>query len=754
MRFFTLVFAVNLIAQQVSAQPAITSFTPTSGPVGTTVTITGTNFSTNPADNIVYFGATKATVTTASATSLTVTVPGGATYEPITVTTNNLTGYSAAPFIVTFTGGGSFGAQAFYETGDYPRFVSTGDLDGDGKADMVIANQWAGTISVFRNTGNAGLISFANKVDYGTGGDPFCISIDDLDGDGKRDLSIVNYSSNTISIFRNTSIPGSISFGAKSDYTTGTYPRSISVADIDGDGRPDLAVANSESNTVSIFRNTSSLGAIAFAAKNDYSTGTYAISVAAGDLDADSKPDLIVANYFSNTISVFRNTGTPGNISFAAKTGHATGLQPYSVAVGDFDGDNSPDVAVLNVNDYDVSILRNTTVGGSISFAARVDFTTGIEPIGVTIADLDGDGKPDMAIANLSSKTFSILHNNSVEGIVSFAEKTDYIIASDPQSIAACDFDGDGKPDIAVLNSGSGTAFNKVLVTRNTIAPVISAVTDITSSQALVHWYPFANAVSYLVRKYPLATSGYSYYPPVTDTSRKINNMAANSVYSVEVKAVLDNNDTTDWSAPFSFTTANTCNTPYNLQVKDIIDTAALLSWYPPLTPVSGFQLRYKVSGTSNWIIKVKAAAARKIILTRLKPATMYKWQMRSICTSNDITNWIDGPGFTTTTPVVASLNEAAISSNNIRLNSSLQIIPNPSKGNFTIHMQLPAKDALTTLALYNSLGERVWQLQAGMLSGAVTKSITLDNKLSSGMYILRIERNDVQLMQKVLVTK
>lgn len=94
-------------ATPTSPPPTITSFTPTSGPVGTTVTISGSNFSSTAANNIVYFGAVKATVTAATSTSLSVTVPTGATYAPITVTVNGLTTYSQAPFILTFSGGGA-----------------------------------------------------------------------------------------------------------------------------------------------------------------------------------------------------------------------------------------------------------------------------------------------------------------------------------------------------------------------------------------------------------------------------------------------------------------------------------------------------------------------------------------------------------------------------------------------------------------------------------------------------------------------
>ena len=193
-----------------SQVPTITSFSPTSGLVGTTVTITGTNFSSTAADNIVFFGATQANVTAASNTELTVTVPAGATYQPITVLVDGLLAYSSAPFVVTFLGGGiidasSFDAKVDFTTGTNPYSVSIGDLDGDGKADLAVANWGSNTVSVFRNTSTApGVISYATKVDFTTGRRPESVSIGDLDGDGKVDLAVENYGSHTVSVFRNT----------------------------------------------------------------------------------------------------------------------------------------------------------------------------------------------------------------------------------------------------------------------------------------------------------------------------------------------------------------------------------------------------------------------------------------------------------------------------------------------------------------------------------------------------------------------
>ena len=489
-----LIFSTILSAQV----PTITSFAPTSGPIGTSVTITGTNFDATPANNIVFFGATMATVSTATATELTVTVPVGATYQPITVLVNGLVAYSATPFTVTFGGAGidatSFATKVDYTAGAFPRSVAIGDLDGDGKADLAVSNQFSNTVSVFRNTSTSGTIdatSFATKVDYTTGSNPIFVSIGDLDGDGKADLAVTNQFSNTVSVFRNTSTSGTLdatSFAAKVDYTTGSTPFSVSIGDLDGDGKADLAVSNQFSNTVSVFRNTSTSGTIdatSFATKVDYTTGAVPVSVSIGDLDGDGKADLAVTNQNSSTVSVFRNTSTSGTIdatSFAAKVDYTTGTTPFSVSIGDLDGDGKADLAVSNQSSNTVSVFRNTSTSGTIdatSFATKVDYTTGAVPVSVSIGDLDGDGKADMAVANLNGSSVSLLRNTSTNGtidITSFATKVDYTTGSGPRLVSIGDLDGDGKAELAVANQSSNT----VSVLRNTIFPP-STETDITA---------------------------------------------------------------------------------------------------------------------------------------------------------------------------------------------------------------------------------------------------------------------------------
>jgi len=484
--FFIITFFCCLLFQDLFGQaPSITSFTPSSGPIGTSVTINGTNFSTTPANNIVYFGATRTSVTVATSTQLTVTVPTGATYQPITVNVAGLIAYSAVPFTVTFSGGGIINASSFapkvdFITGAEPYAVSIGDLDGDGKADLAVANSTSNTVSVFRNTGSASSITYAAKVDFISGDGPISVSIGDLDGDGKADLAVTNYNSNTVSVFRNTSTGTNIiSFASKVDFTTGIFPYSVSIGDLDMDGKADLVVSNLFTSAVSVFRNTSSVGSISYDAKVDFPTGANNYSVSIGDLDGDGKADLAVTNSLTATVSLLRNMSSPGSINYDAKVDYATGIGPISVSIGDLDMDGKADLAVANVSGNTVSVFRNTSSAGSISYDAKVDFTTGAGPYSISIGDLDGDSKADLAVANGGSNIVSVLRNNSSSGSISYDAKVDFTTGAAPYSISIGDLDGDGKADLVVANVFSNT----VSVLRNTIIS-ISTPTITTFSPA------------------------------------------------------------------------------------------------------------------------------------------------------------------------------------------------------------------------------------------------------------------------------
>ncbi len=386
---------------------------------------------------------------------------------------------SVSPLALTTCSDINF-SNASFSTGPSPYSVAIGDIDGDGKPDLAIANLFDSTVSVLRNTSTIGNVNFAPQLILSTGVDPVSVAIGDLDGDGKLDLAIANFDSGTVSVLRNTSTSGTINFATKVDFTTGNLPESVAIGDLDGDGKPDLAVANYGNDTISVLRNTSTNGNINFATKVDFTTGVDPASVAIGDLDGDGKADLTTANQGSDTASVLRNTSTNGNINFATKVDFTTGNLPESVAIGDIDGDGKPDLATANQSYSTVSVLRNTSTSGTINFVAKVDFSTGNQPVLVAIGDIDGDGKSDLTTANLIDSTVSVLRNTSTSGTINFATKVGFPTGNAPISVAIRDIDGDGKLDLVIANSDDDT----VSVLRNSCTPSQASTTTMVSSSA------------------------------------------------------------------------------------------------------------------------------------------------------------------------------------------------------------------------------------------------------------------------------
>jgi hypothetical protein len=487
--FFSITFSVKILAQV----PTITDFNPKSATPGTAVTITGTNFSTTPANNIVFFGATKATVTAATATQLTVTVPNGATNQLISVTVSNKTGYSGKPFIPTYNktwtstvliDDNSFSGAKSFAVANYPDDVVAVDLDGDGKPDLATANE-SNTVSTLLNTSSGGNISFNTKVDFTVSGTDFGTGIasGDLDGDGKKDIvTTKSYKSlNTVNVLRNTSITGNISFAAKIDVTTGANPIDAFIIDLDMDGKPELITQSNNGNNVylfSVLRNTSTVGSISFAAPQNVTVSDIA-SITAADIDGDGKPELITANGASKTVSVFRNTSTTGNITFAAKVDLSSQGNPSSIFVSDLDGDAKVEIITGNYAASTISVFRNTSTAGSVSFATTKEVPIVGYGTSVFATDIDADAKPDLVVSNGSNSVISVFTNQSTSGTINFGTEIDIPAGGSIGSIFVADFDADGKPDVAGVGNNSISVFQNLLPTP----PKITAISP-TSGDA------------------------------------------------------------------------------------------------------------------------------------------------------------------------------------------------------------------------------------------------------------------------------
>ncbi|WP_461790429.1 FG-GAP-like repeat-containing protein [Pedobacter sp.] len=438
--------------------PSIQSFSPMKGPIGTVVTLSGANFDAVKENNIVFFGAVRAEVLSASTTALSVKVPAGASYLPISVATGGLVAYSSSPFVVTYDNGAtvftkrnSFTPKEDIATSDglyIDSYLNFADLDGDGKPDLLTANK------LFLNTGDpkrpftsTGYINlpFRGRVIFV-----------DLDGDGKLDLA--NIEAGGVRVCRNTSTVGNFSFVTGKLFTVGQSPSDIVAADIDGDGKVDLITSNNQSNTISVLRNISFNDQLNFAPQQDYATGSAPWSLCVADFDGDGKFDIATANFVTYNISVLKNTSVKGVVSFANKQDYSTNDATTSIVAGDLDEDGKPELATTSFQYFsgarDGSIFKNQSSNGTISFSSRISYfqDSREQHLNAKLADLDGDGKADLVAVDQTSENIVIYSNKSTSTILSLSGPSakPIIMGQIARDVVVGDWNLDGKPDLAV----------------------------------------------------------------------------------------------------------------------------------------------------------------------------------------------------------------------------------------------------------------------------------------------------------------
>ncbi len=325
-----------------------------------------------------------------------------------------------------------------------PISIAVADFNGDGNLDIATANRSSNDISVLFGNGNG---TFAKAVNYsaGTGGpDPTSIVAADVNGDGKPDLIVADIGTKSVSVFINT---GTGTFHAAVVYKVGDSPSAVAVADLNGDGSPDIAVTNSADNTVTVLFNS---GSGTFTTGGTYATGTTPSDVVIADFGNGSN-DLAITNQGSNNVSILMNNGAGSfsaavNYCVANASGACTAASPVSLVAIDLNGDNIPDLAIAGSSATVSTLLNNGS--GVFTFTSLV--ATSQQPQSIAAGVYGTGTNPSLVVADYTTNSFEIYSNNN--GALS-PTPLSYLSGTKPDAIAVGDFNNDKKLDVVVANS-------------------------------------------------------------------------------------------------------------------------------------------------------------------------------------------------------------------------------------------------------------------------------------------------------------
>ena len=488
-RVITILFLLSFII----AQPTIDLIEPAFGEIGSTITISGENFSSNSIENIVFFSGLESNILTATENELMISVPYGAYYTPISLYTNGLYATSSQRFNVIFNAAEELTVEHLANQLDNPylgakyKDIKIADLNGDGIPEIVTSEAGSGSsayLAIFTiSFDDEGMISIDDRleINFGTGvySEPNDIALGDLNGDGLLDVVASEYGDVTddfeshTCIFMNTSQNHSFSFDSPIIIEGDGYEAYAQLQDINGDGKLDIVTIRGSSwSKMNVYINTTQGNEVSFANKviiEDYADPRPVF----GDLNGDGMIDMVsTANTTDRRdVYIYSNNSSEENIDFNLELiVQSGGEHPdwptdydwsvYSPTLADIDGDGRLDIIVANgtcgnCSPSGISILRNTSTDSELLFEYEYSdfyqYQSNSLPVGIDISDLNGDGKPDI-LTNDWAGGISIMVNTSTEGNIALEEQMIIGVGNYPLSIASADLNMDFTPEIVVAN--------------------------------------------------------------------------------------------------------------------------------------------------------------------------------------------------------------------------------------------------------------------------------------------------------------
>jgi len=360
---------------------------------------------------------------------------------------------------VYLASGSGYATGAAYSTSDSVSdacFLTSGDLTGDGKAELVAANCGDNNVTVWVNNGDG---TFQTGAYYASGAYPEAVTIADINGDGRADLVTSNDDSSDVTVLSGNG-DGTVN-PAIVGYATGGYPYvPVLVADFNGDGAADIIIPDDAFSLAFL----PGYGDGSFrAAVNYYTQGTlgyeYGLQIASGDFNGDGNPDFVISNGYQSGygVTVFLSRGD-GSMQPGVSYNGLTGQPLYYVAVADFNGDGKLDIAATSSNDGTVQLFSGVGDGTFLVGNAYPTDTTSSYPFGIAVGDFNADGSTDLAIVNYQTQDLAVLLNDKTGN---FPTLTTYPLSAQAYEVTAADLNGDGFPELVVplyYGSSSGIA--------------------------------------------------------------------------------------------------------------------------------------------------------------------------------------------------------------------------------------------------------------------------------------------------------